>query len=169
MSVGRFLKPSAAPSRATPNSLTCQKMFNLVLNSHVHLLDSEAILSNWDYIALLSCDHRHHRLCFAARRQYEGDTMLPDCVMKATPTSYSPRKASEHRLHISIYLKCLSISMGYTILTQTVLSAFPIFPTVTWSYKNQYPHVAFFSENFDGYCWFYSDKNHGVFRGQDNQ
>ena len=44
----------------------------------------EAILSNRDCIVLLSCDHRHHRLDFATRRQYEGDVMLPDCVKKAT-------------------------------------------------------------------------------------
>ena len=44
----------------------------------------EAILLHRDYIVLLSCGHRHHRLGFATRRQYEGHTMLPDCVRKAT-------------------------------------------------------------------------------------
>ena len=44
----------------------------------------EAIIWHRDYIVLLSCGHRHHRLSFATRRQYDGDAMLPDCVTKAT-------------------------------------------------------------------------------------
>ena len=72
--------PSAAPSRATPKSLTCQKMpkghtkvqfrVEFVCTSWPSQSHREAILSNRDYIVVLSCDHRHHRLGFATQRQF---------------------------------------------------------------------------------------------------
>ena len=102
--IGRVLKHSASPSRAAPKSLTCQKIqeghtmvqFRVEFASTSWLSQShrEAILSHRDYIGLLSCGHRHHRLGFATRRQYEGHTMLPDCVRRAHDfrmTSYRRR------------------------------------------------------------------------------
>ena len=44
----------------------------------------KTILSNRDYIVFLSCDHRLHGLGFATRRQYEGNTRLPEYFRKAT-------------------------------------------------------------------------------------
>ena len=75
--IGRFFKPSTALSRAIPKSPTCQKMseghtkvqfrVQFVCISWPSQSHREAILSNWDYIVLPSCDHRHHRLGFATR------------------------------------------------------------------------------------------------------
>ena len=97
----------------------------------------EAILSHRDYIVLLSCCHRHRRLCFATRRQYEGHTMLPDCVRKATrhpvafaTPSYKHRiwkikntMASGWKRDIDLY--CSNISRGNVDIQKI---------------KNQHPH-----------------------------
>ena len=94
MAIGRFLKLSAAPSRAASKSLTCQKIQegHTMVQFRVEFASTswhsqshrEAIFSHRDYIVYLSCGHRHHRLGFATRRQYEGHAMLPDSITKAT-------------------------------------------------------------------------------------
>ena len=114
------------------------RWFNFVLSSRVHPGLRKAIVRPSGLHRLLSCGHRHHRLGFATRRQYEGHTMLPDCVRKATRHRVAFATPSyKHRIRKikntmasgwkhDINLNCSNISRGNVDIQKIK--------------KNQHPH-----------------------------
>ena len=80
------------------------------------------------------------RVCYTKAIQWRHD--VARLCNEGITTSYSLRYAIELASFLNKFRTRWHLD-GHMILTKTVLSAFPIFPTVTWTYKNQYPHSIF--------------------------
>ena len=93
----------------------------------------DAVLSNRDYIVLLSCGHRHHRLGFARRTQYEDTQCCPIVLGRQHDIAWSSQR---HRISI-VFEKSRTRwhQGGNTIFTKTVPRL--IFPGVTWTYQKK--------------------------------